>query len=121
MAKAKNTVDAAIGQRLKVMRLERNLSQASLAGILKLDELQYHKIEIGRERLSARGLAAVSELFDEPVSAFFEGLQACDMRATNFTVAPVSELADLLCAFSRVQDPEKRREILEIVQNAANG
>lgn len=67
-------VDAHVGQRLRLLRKERGLSQTALAARVGVTFQQLQKYETGKNRLSASRLYRLASVLRVDVSAFFDGL-----------------------------------------------
>jgi transcriptional regulator with XRE-family HTH domain len=67
--------DKDIGQRVRVRRLEKGLSQTELAMRIGVSFQQVQKYENGRNRISASRLQRIAELLDVPITFFFEVAQ----------------------------------------------
>jgi transcriptional regulator with XRE-family HTH domain len=111
-------IDDWIARRVKQARVERGLSQEALAEKLGISLQQIHKYEAGRNRISATRLAAVSEALGKPLDEFFEGL---DAEATQTSQEPRSadrgrECLELVRNFEQVNDPEKRRALVDFLR-----
>jgi len=65
-------IDKIIGERLHAARLDRRLTQATLAEYLGVTYQQLQKYERGTNRLSAARLYRVAAYFCEPLHNFFE-------------------------------------------------
>ena len=59
--------------RLKVLRAERDWSQADLAGRLKVSRQSVNAIETGKYDPSLPLAFRIAKLFDLPIEAIFEG------------------------------------------------
>jgi len=67
-------VDVHVGQRLKTLRRERNLSQTALGNHVNVTFQQIQKYEKGVNRISVSRLWSFCECFDIGPDYFFEGL-----------------------------------------------
>ena len=63
--------DIDVGRRVRVLRLQRRLSQTDLANHLGVSFQQVQKYENGTNRISAGRLEQIAELFKIPVEAVF--------------------------------------------------
>ena len=75
LPKKLHNIDIQIGQRLRELRIRRNISQTKLAEMLGLSFQQIQKYEKGATRLAASTLWYISERLDAPINWFFEGLE----------------------------------------------
>ncbi len=72
--KKAHPVDIHVGRRLRIMRLERNLSQEKLAAQAGVSFQQLQKYERGVNRISASRLYELACILDVCLYDFFEGL-----------------------------------------------
>lgn len=73
-----STVDAHVAKRLRLLRMERQITQVQLAASLGVSTQLIHKYESGRTRISPGRLYLCSRLLNVPVEYFFmplEGIQ----------------------------------------------
>src|SRR5947209_8837136 len=68
--------DVEIGRKIRALRLERGLSQSSLADGIDLTFQQVQKYEKGTNRVSAGRLQRIADLLNTPVTFFYGGLGA---------------------------------------------
>jgi len=120
MRKSPHPVDVFVGRRLRMARLEKGLSQESVAGDLGLTFQQLQKYEKGSNRISASRLAQLSKILDKPVSWFFddEHSRAKDGDLlTQLIVTPGG--ARLAQAFLTIKDSKKRTAALHVIEALA--
>jgi transcriptional regulator with XRE-family HTH domain len=72
--KTADEIDRHLGQRVRMRRIERNISQVELATKLGISFQQLQKYESGHNRMSASRLYRMGQILDAPVGFFFEGL-----------------------------------------------
>lgn len=73
-----STVDAHVAKRLRLLRMERQITQMQLAASLGVSTQLIHKYEAGRTRISPGRLYLCARLLNVPVEYFFaplEGIQ----------------------------------------------
>lgn len=63
-----------VGRNMRLWRIRANLSQSALGEAIGVSFQQVQKYERGKDRISAGRLAAVAEVLNVPVTAFFEGV-----------------------------------------------
>jgi len=68
--------DIEIGRKIRALRLERGLSQTSLAEGIGLTFQQVQKYEKGANRVSAGRLQRIADLLSIPVTFFYDGVGA---------------------------------------------
>lgn len=66
------TLDSLIGLQIRKIRKSRNLTQASIAEMLKMSYQQIQKYERGQNRISASTLFCIATVLDHPVEDFFK-------------------------------------------------
>lgn len=67
--------DIVVGQNLRKLRLENNVTLSELAASIGVSHQQLQKYETGANRISAGNLFLIAEQFNLPVDALFEGLE----------------------------------------------
>jgi transcriptional regulator with XRE-family HTH domain len=118
--------DMEIGKRIRALRLERGLSQTELGNLLGVTFQQIQKYEKGANRVAAGRLQRVAEALEVPITFFYAG------NATESHETVESDTVDvglgfletagavrLVRAFSRIQDPEMRRALVELTEKIA--
>ena len=122
--KEPNSIDAHVGQRIRLRRLLIGMSQERFAGLLGLTFQQIQKYETGRNRISAGRLFDVAGILGISVSCFFEGagvtsdkdtLTRHDQGVMEFLTK--FEGRELNAAFMRIKSSQVRRSILELVRS----
>lgn len=133
-----NSIDKYVGARVKARRKSLAMTQATLGEKLDLTFQQVQKYERGSNRISASKLLVIAQTLDAPISFFFDGLEeeAAELPTTGFsenldsenaitndilTFASSKEGRDLNQAFSRIDDPDIRRQFVFMVQSIAKG
>jgi transcriptional regulator with XRE-family HTH domain len=113
MAKAScvTTFDKHVGKRLLAARVDAGLSQTDAGDHLKITFQQVQKYENGMNRISAGKLWMLAQLYNKPVSWFFEGLSdeagkpvSRDVAAELLSVKQGSDLARDFIAIKRLGD-----------------
>lgn len=91
MKKRPDPIDVLVGNNVRILRLEKGLSQSDLAGRLGITFQQIQKYEKGINRIGSGRLARLSQVLGVAVGRFFQGSEA------GATVAmPPEALTDLL-------------------------
>ena len=124
--KEPNRVDEYVGIRLRRMRRLTGYSQTKLAELLGITFQQIQKYEKGVNRISASRLQHIANIFQVPVSHFFEGAPVISTPATDTAPeAPSPEVADLLAtrdgirlakAFASIRNFKTRRRIVALTE-----
>jgi transcriptional regulator with XRE-family HTH domain len=119
-----NSVDARVGQRIRLRRLLIRMSQEDLAGRLGITFQQIQKYEKGRNRITAGRLFDVAVILGVPVSSFYEktevkssedALTKHDQRVMEFVTT--AEGRELRAAFLQIKSVIVRRRILDLVRS----
>jgi transcriptional regulator with XRE-family HTH domain len=119
-SKRTNAIDAAVGARIKNLRLRNKLSQTRLGEQVNVTFQQIQKYENGTNRVSAGRLAQLANFFVVPVAAFYS-----EVPATNGKPAkgkkPVSSLQDagtvrLVKAFQVLKDKALKVAIMRLAE-----
>lgn len=123
-------IDRAVGQRIRLRRRERKLTQEQLGELLELTFQQVQKYERGVNRVSAGRLYEIAGALDVPVGYFFDGLAAEASRAGTMIAeaddalsAPLTisnEEVELIAAFKKISDAALRQSLLDTVKAAAS-
>ena len=120
--KRPDPVDIEVGQRIKIERLTRGLSQAALAEQLGVTFQQVQKYEKGVNRVGAGRLTRIAVALGVSVETFFSGKEVLDSERgkEGSTTSPMKLLAvpgafQLLRAYTDIVDSGVRRSILNLV------
>jgi transcriptional regulator with XRE-family HTH domain len=111
--------DVEVGRRIRVRRLERQMSQTELADQLGVTFQQVQKYEKGVNRVGAARLQRIADALDVPISFFF---RAADRGSPQETIMPFLETAHavrLMRAYARISDTAIQRSILDLVERIA--
>jgi transcriptional regulator with XRE-family HTH domain len=126
------TLDAHVGQKLRQRRLMLGLTQEKLGTLLDLTFQQVQKYERGLNRVSAGRLYEIAQALHVPITYFFEdapplSIQAPGLaessqetpdgpRAFGLTDYNTRETAELMRAYYRIEDPKKRKRVLDLIR-----
>jgi transcriptional regulator with XRE-family HTH domain len=111
-------IDQHVGERIRLRRTERGLTQEQLAAALVVSYQQIQKYETGANRISAGRLYEISRKLGVEVGYFFEGLDV-DQRPPT---APLEHggrqrsAIELVRKFAQIRDPEVRAAIAGLVK-----
>ncbi|MFN3312829.1 MAG: helix-turn-helix domain-containing protein [Hyphomonas sp.] len=129
-SKLPSGIDRAVGQRIRLRRRERKLTQEQLGEILELTFQQVQKYEKGVNRVSAGRLYEIAGVLDVPVGYFFDGLDAEVSEAGMMLAEPDDtfsapltishEEVELIAAFQKISDAALRQSLLDTVKAAAS-
>ena len=76
MKKRPDPIDVLVGNNVRILRLEKGLSQSDLAGRLGITFQQVQKYEKGINRIGSGRLGRLSQVLGVSVSRFFQGSEA---------------------------------------------
>jgi transcriptional regulator with XRE-family HTH domain len=126
-AKPPNPVDVHVGGRVRMRRIEIDMSQQILGGHIDLTFQQIQKYEKGANRIGASRLQAIGKILEVPVAYFFDGAPGGwegvdgNHRKTNtfLEFLGTRDGQALIVSFSEIQDAELRRSLVDLVQRLA--
>jgi transcriptional regulator with XRE-family HTH domain len=81
MTENKDPIDRLVGQRVRILRVNRGLSQSALASQLGLTFQQVQKYEKGTNRISASMLYEIGRILGVEVVSLFQDASDPEMRA----------------------------------------
>jgi transcriptional regulator with XRE-family HTH domain len=109
-----------VGSRLKLRRTLLGISQEQLGETVGLSFQQIQKYERGANRISASRLFEFARELKVPVAYFFEGAaageEATDDGDRVATLINSPEGVDLACAWTDVQRPAVKRQLLQLIR-----
>jgi transcriptional regulator with XRE-family HTH domain len=122
--KQANTIDAQVGNRVRLRRMLVGMSQEKLGDLLGLTFQQVQKYEKGINRISAGRLYQIAHILGVPIGHFYEGVVDSTVSAVveGATMPPVMEFLasgeglQLSLAFMRIKDQKVRRRVLDLVK-----
>lgn len=112
-------IDTVVGRRIKARRQAMRMTQTQLADKIGVTFQQVQKYENGTHRVSAARLWQISDVFQVPITYFFEGVA---------TTGEVAERADILSdrgAMELIQlytnlTSEQRKAVLSFLRSVAD-
>ncbi|AMN40178.1 helix-turn-helix domain-containing protein [Rhodoplanes sp. Z2-YC6860] len=126
-------IDHHVGARIHMQRVALNMSQSALAEQLGLTFQQIQKYEKGANRVGAGRLQEIANIFEVPVSFFFEGapqspqaklkLPANDAASVNMidTFLASADGQQLVEAFVAIKSVKLRRSVVQLAEQIAKG
>jgi transcriptional regulator with XRE-family HTH domain len=123
MKKRPDPIDCLVGNNVRILRLERGLSQSDLAGRLGITFQQIQKYEKGINRIGSGRLARLSQVLGVSVARFFQGSEA----GTSVGMPPEA-LTDLLVrpyairmlkAMANVSNNAARLSLVQLAESMA--
>jgi transcriptional regulator with XRE-family HTH domain len=123
-------IDTHVGKRVRMRRMMLGISQTKLGDALGLTFQQVQKYEKGTNRISASRLQHIAQIFEVPVTFFFEGAPHLPGEERTQTDAPFPEfVSDYLAtsdglhltkAFMQIPNAELRRSIVNLIEQIAD-
>lgn len=115
-----SAVDVKVGQRIRIERLNRGLSQTELADAIGVSFQQLQKYEKGVNRVGAGRLTLIADKLGLPLTTFF-GMDGAAQPNEDAQHAPLHLLTDryslrLLEAFNRIENPGLKQAIVRFVE-----
>jgi transcriptional regulator with XRE-family HTH domain len=119
-------IDAEVGRRIRLLRLERGLSQTALANRLGVTFQQVQKYEKGTNRVGAGRLSRIAYFLGVPVSAFFGNEkiskeQSASPGSVELGYLVVPGALRLVKAYSAIRDGDIRKALVELAEATAAG
>ena len=120
--KKANSIDAQIGNRLRLRRMLIGMTQEELGLALGLTFQQIQKYEKGINRITAGRLFDAARVLSVPIAFFFDGVPAggpADSKLPPVMEALSNDGLLLLVTYMKVKDADIRKRILEFVCSVA--
>ena len=119
----RDATDGIVGNNIRVLRLERGMSQTRLAEKLDVTFQQVQKYENGANRVGAGRLFKIAAVLGVPVKMLFNG--ADHQQIDEAIQSPMALLTDphalrLVQAFSAIGHKDLRRCLVELVEFLAS-
>jgi transcriptional regulator with XRE-family HTH domain len=111
--------DIEVGRRIRIRRLERQMSQTELAVQLGVTFQQVQKYEKGVNRVGAARLQRIADALEVPISFFFSAPERGSQREAVMPFLESPHAIRLMRAFARISDPAVQRSVLELVERIA--
>ncbi len=112
-------VDVLVGRRTRERRTLEGMSQTAVAEKLGLTFQQLQKYERGHNRISASRLYELAQLFDVPVTYFYEGMEPGKKAPPRDEKLTKRETLELVRAYYAISDRGVRDKIRGLVKAAA--
>ena len=116
-------IDAIVGARVRVRRIELDITQQELGRRLGITFQQIQKYESGQNRVSAGRLKEISTILQVPVTFFFGGPDEQELTdappITTMKLTAEPGAMDLLKAYGRIANPALRKSVVTMVRSLA--
>jgi len=110
-------IDQHVGERIRLRRTERGLTQEQLAAALDVSYQQVQKYETGANRISAGRIYEIARKLDVEVGYFFDGLGDGESATPPLEHGGRQRTAiELVRKFAQIEDPEVRATIAGLVK-----
>lgn len=125
MPKTINEVDKHVGERVRLARLSRGLSQEKLADAIGVTFQQVQKYENGHNRISASRLYACARYLGVDILYFYQdvekitNLSAPELASENIAMKWSRAELRALKALHQIQDDRVRRQIYALIEAVA--
>jgi len=119
--KVPDPLDALVGARIRVFRINRKISQTDLADQIGVTFQQVQKYEKGTNRIGASRLSRIAAVLGVSVGELFEspGEKSGD-SALLFRLLAEPGALRVLKAYTRTSDPRVRHAIAELIEGIAD-
>jgi len=125
-AKPPNPIDIYVGRRVRMRRIEINMSQEFLGEQIGLTFQQIQKYEKGTNRIGASRIQQIGKVLEVPASFFFDGAPGgWEGENNSQTSSALLELLGthegqiLISSFVRITDADIRRSFVCLIEKAA--
>jgi transcriptional regulator with XRE-family HTH domain len=118
--------DAAIGKRVRALRLHRGMSQTTLGDSLDLTFQQVQKYERGTNRISAGRLHRIAELLDVPITFFYTGFEDSknkrdsDPVGIEFDYLQTDDVMRLVRSYARIKRRGVQLHLVKLTETLAS-
>lgn len=124
MARFPSSIDRFVGGRIRMHRLQGGVSQEDLGEAVGLTFQQIQNYESGTSRITVDRLHQIADVLGLPVTALYEGLPPPEGAGDKAALAHAAgaerlrgwvDASRLIRAFSRIQDEQIRRNVVDLV------
>jgi transcriptional regulator with XRE-family HTH domain len=115
-------VDVYVGKRIRMGRVLRGMTMATLAARLELARRQLQNYEAGAQRVSASRLAAIADTLCVPIEFFFEALDGRGQPPSETAPRERTQTTDtieLIRLYYAIRDPNVRHQLLAMAKAIA--
>ena len=110
-----------VGETLRKLRRERNLTQADVARAIGVSPQQFQKYEDAQSRCSLNNLMLLAEFFDVPLGALLPVDEGSEKTVEVASHAPAEAdlLARLVSSFMKLDDVAEKLRLVQLVEAIA--
>lgn len=121
-SRSANEIDIHVGQRLRLARILRGLSQDELGKEVGVTFQQIQKYERGTNRVSAGRLVALAKALDLEILFFFQDLE--DVQTGDQKALPLHALSeedfDIVDALTKIDNSKLKRTLIKLISEIAD-
>lgn len=110
--------DVQLGKRIRLRRVEIDISQTVLANKLGVSFQQVQKYEKGVNRVGAARLQQIATALDVPITFFYDG-DGKSREVESLLFIDSSFSLRLLRAYSKIKDQAVQRQFVSLIENIA--
>jgi transcriptional regulator with XRE-family HTH domain len=110
--------DVELGKRIRLRRVEIDISQTELADKLGVSFQQVQKYEKGVNRVGAARLQQIAIALDVPITFFYDG-DGKSREVESLLFIDSSFSLRLLRAYSKIKDQAVKRQFVSLIENIA--
>jgi transcriptional regulator with XRE-family HTH domain len=112
--------DVEMGRRLRIRRVEKNMSQAELGHELGISFQQVQKYEKGVNRIGAVRMEKIAKVLDVPINFFFgDGKPKEETEAQSLMIIDPKYTLRLLRAYAKIGDLDTQRNLVRLMESMA--
>ena len=121
--KRRELQDIEISKRLRALRVERGMTQSTLAQALGVTFQQVQKYENALNRISSGRLQIMAGVFEVPITYFFSGDKQSKGKPpeVDFYFGRRDEVPQLVQAYLKIRSSEVKRAIVRLAERLASG
>lgn len=121
-SRSANEIDIHVGQRLRLARILRGLSQDELGKEVGVTFQQIQKYERGTNRVSAGRLVALAKALDLEILFFFQDLE--DVQPGPQRTLPLAMLSeedfDIVDALTKIDNSKLKKTLIKLISEIAD-
>jgi transcriptional regulator with XRE-family HTH domain len=110
--------DVELGKRIRLRRVEIDISQTELGDKLGVSFQQVQKYEKGVNRVGAARLQQIASALDVPITFFYDG-DGKSREVESLLFIDSSFSLRLLRAYSKIKDQAVQRQFVSLIENIA--
>jgi transcriptional regulator with XRE-family HTH domain len=114
-----SALDVEIGRKIRLRRLEQNMSQTALAEKLNVTFQQVQKYEKGTNRVGAGRLHLIASELKVPVTYFFQPDQTPQNEVDSLLYLNSPASIRMIKAFAKIKNQKVKKGLLELTEALA--